>query len=317
MTNSPLISVIVPIYNVEEYIHQCVDSIIIQTYKNLEIILVNDGSPDNCGEICDDYALKDSRIKVIHKKNGGLSDARNAGLDIAKGEYIVFTDSDDFIHPQFVEILHTNIGDADMAFCDRLRYYENATEITRTDIITCPIEVFENDFLLKNFSTYRYSIVVVAWNKLYKSHIWDGLRYPVGKIHEDEFVIHHILDRCNKVVLCNKQMYYYRQRGDSIMGSVMSDSRFNNIIEYHEEREKFFMERKMYKEAKDTYNLKFKRYLMPAITNDSLILKKLLYSKIIYDRKLRLKLKIALILKKINSTFYTKLSKFRLDLLQK
>lgn len=315
MTNSPLISVIVPIYNVEEYIYQCVDSIVNQTYKNLEIILVNDGSPDNCGEICDDYALKDSRIKVIHKKNGGLSDARNVGLDNAQGEYILFTDSDDFIHPQFVECLYSNIGDADMAFCDLLPYYDNETEIKNSKITSCPLKVFEDDFLLKNISTYRSPIVIVAWNKLYKRHIWNDLRYPIGKIHEDEFVIHHILDKCKKVVLCDVQLYYYRQREDSIM-SNMTESRFINSIEFLVEREEFFLERKMYHEAIQSYNTKYARYLSPYITSKSPIFKKESFSKIISDRKLRWKLKVALILKKTNSKFYTKLAKLRRDLLQ-
>lgn len=112
----PLISIIVPVYKVEQFIHECVDSIIDQTYNHLEIILVNDGSPDRCGEICEEYAKQDHRIVVIHKENGGLSSARNAGLDICKGEYIAFIDSDDVIHPQFVELLYANIKEADLAF---------------------------------------------------------------------------------------------------------------------------------------------------------------------------------------------------------
>lgn len=310
MTNSPLISIIVPIYNVEEYIHQCVDSIINQTYTNLEIILVNDGSPDICGTICDDYALQDARVKVIHKTNGGLSDARNTGLDNAKGEYIVFTDSDDFIHPQFVECLYSNIGDADMAFCDLLPYYEDKTEINQSKITSCPTMVFEDDFLIKNIPTYRSPIVIVAWNKLYKRFIWDDLRYPVGKIHEDEFVIHHILDKCDKVILCDEQLYYYRQREDSIMG-VMSEERFINSIEFLEEREEFFLKKNMQKEAKDAHNSKYARYLNPYITNQSPIFKQVSPKSVLFDKRLRWKLKAALLVKKMNSDLYFRLIKLR------
>ena len=122
-----LISVVVPIYNVENYIKKCVDSILSQTYKNLEIILVDDGSPDNCPQICDEYAQKDNRIKVIHKENGGLSDARNAGIDISKGKFITFIDSDDYIEKDYVEVLYNSIKEnaSDMAIGSHKAIYDN------------------------------------------------------------------------------------------------------------------------------------------------------------------------------------------------
>lgn len=143
----PLISIIVPVYKVEQFIHECVDSIIDQTYNHLEIILVNDGSPDRCGEICEEYAKQDHRIVVIHKENGGLSSARNAGLDICKGEYIAFIDSDDVIHPQFVELLYANIKEADLAFCEMLGF-DSHLGITKEEKIE---DVLTKDLEIENY----------------------------------------------------------------------------------------------------------------------------------------------------------------------
>ena len=211
-----LISIIVPVYKVEKYLCKCVDSILSQTYKNIEVILVDDGSPDLCGKICDSYLKKDNRVKVIHKSNGGLSSARNAGIEIAKGEYIGFVDADDYIDSRMYEILHSAITkeSADMAVCELVmvdefgKYIEEKKEL-HNDIITGN-EKYNIMFLKWHF--------IVAWNKLYSRHIFDNLKYEVGKIHEDEFIIHKILGKCKRIVTVQDELYYYVQRNDSIMG---------------------------------------------------------------------------------------------------
>lgn len=216
---SDKISVIIPIYKVEKYLEKCVNSVMQQTYQNLEIILVDDGSPDNCPQICDELAKKDGRIKVIHKENGGLSSARNAGLDIAQGEYISFIDSDDYVDEHFIEKLYHRIvqDNSDMAFCTFVRVDENENPIysknnTNNDIITP--EQFWKLGIGKNL----WEVYVVSWNKLYKSEIWKNLRFPFGKCNEDEFVIKDVIAQCKKISVLSDALYYYLTRSDSIMG---------------------------------------------------------------------------------------------------
>lgn len=214
---NPLISVIVPIYNVEKYLARCVDSIVNQTYKNLEIILVNDGSPDLCHQMCDDYAEKDSRIKVVHKKNGGLSDARNAGMAVAKGEYISFIDSDDYVSDDFFECLLDvmNKENSDIAECSVVKLYEDNR-----------FDEFSDDLSVKTYDTQDAMSALIAenpfhqhvWNKLYKTELVRDIPYAVGKLNEDEFWTYQVFGRANKVSKLNKTMYYYFQRNSSIMG---------------------------------------------------------------------------------------------------
>lgn len=214
---NPLISVIVPIYNVEKYLARCVDSIVNQTYKNLEIILVDDGSPDRCPQMCDDYAEKDSRIKVVHKKNGGLSDARNAGIDVATGEYISFIDSDDYVSDDFFECLLDvmNKKNSDIAECSVVKLYEDNR-----------FDEFSDDLSVKTYDTQDAMSALIAenpfhqhvWNKLYKTELVKDIPYAVGKLNEDEFWTYQVFGRANKVARLNKTMYYYFQRSSSIMG---------------------------------------------------------------------------------------------------
>lgn len=214
---NPLISVIVPIYNVEKYLARCVDSIVNQTYKNLEIILVDDGSPDRCPQMCDDYAEKDSRIKVVHKKNGGLSDARNAGIAVATGEYISFIDSDDYVSDDFFECLLDvmNKENSDIAECSVVKFYEDNR-----------FDEFSDDLSVKTYDTQDAMSALIAenpfhqhvWNKLYKTELVKDIPYAVGKLNEDEFWTYRVFGRVNKVARLNKTMYYYFQRSSSIMG---------------------------------------------------------------------------------------------------
>lgn len=214
---NPLISVIVPIYNVEKYLARCIDSIVNQTYKNLEIILVDDGSPDRCPQMCDDYDEKDSRIKVVHKKNGGLSDARNAGIAVAKGEYISFIDSDDYVSDDFFECLLDvmNKENSDIAECSVVKLYEDNR-----------FDEFSDDLSVKTYDTQDAMSALIAenpfhqhvWNKLYKTELVKDIPYAVGKLNEDEFWTYQVFGRADKVSKLNKTMYYYFQRNSSIMG---------------------------------------------------------------------------------------------------
>lgn len=221
---SDLISVIVPIYKVEEYLDECVQSIVSQTYRNLEIILVDDGSPDNCPQMCDAWASKDSRIKVIHKENGGLSDARNAGLDIAKGDYIAFVDSDDWIAPEMYEVMLSAINKekADICSCKILSCYPGS----EVEVGAAEYTVGNSEEILSmiyNDTVYP----VAAYNKLYRKSCWSKLRFPVGKICEDAFTTYLLVDGADKIVHLPEPFYYYRIRPNSIMTASFSRKRMD------------------------------------------------------------------------------------------
>lgn len=209
------ISVIVPIYKVEKYLNRCIESIINQTYTNLEVILVDDGSPDNCPQICDEYAQIDERVKVIHKKNGGLSDARNAGLDIATGDYIVFIDSDDYIELNMIESMMDNMleNDTDLVVCN-IRYVFDDREYVK---YSKPDRILDKYEAMKEYI--KDGIVqAVAWNKLYKKNIIGNMRYKVGKTNEDEFFTYKVINNSQKIYYNSNAFYNYLQRGSSIMG---------------------------------------------------------------------------------------------------
>lgn len=231
-----LISIIVPVYAVEKYLERCVNSILNQTYGNIEVILVDDGSPDNCPMMCDDYALKDPRITVIHKKNGGLSDARNAGLAIARGSYVGFVDSDDFIKPTMYQKLYEAIknANADMSICmfDYVDETGNLIVSKNVQRIHFDAEVLKREQMFDRISHafvgYYYFIPVCS--KLYKKAVFDHIHFPAGVIHEDEFVIHHLIDRCNCVAVVAERLYEYVQRSDSIMHSdIFTTKRLNAV----------------------------------------------------------------------------------------
>lgn len=211
-----LISVIVPVYKVEPYLNKCVESIVKQTYKNLEIILVDDGSPDNCPVMCDEWAKKDSRVKVIHKQNGGLSDARNAGMEVATGRYISFVDSDDWVHCEFLERLYTAIQEtqSDISACDvKLVYTDEADSTDNRDFLVSthtPEQAMSTLFAGEAFRS-------VVWNKLYRRDLLSEEKFEVGRYHEDEFFTYRIIDKCDKLAYVDAQMYYYLQRENSIM----------------------------------------------------------------------------------------------------
>ncbi len=217
-----VVSIIVPVYNVEQYLRECVDSILSQSFTDFEVILVDDGSPDNCPKICDEYAEKDPRVKVIHKPNGGLSSARNAGLDIATGEFVGFVDSDDIIESEMYEKLVSAImkNDADICFCRVVAISETGDQQPNGKYFGIGSSVLEGyrvlEMLVKGgcgSSTYYESI----WNKLYRRKLFSNIRFPVGKRHEDAFVVHRIYDLCDRVAFIEDALYLYRLRSGSIM----------------------------------------------------------------------------------------------------
>ena len=218
-----VISVIVPVYNVEKYIRKCLDSIVSQTYSNLQIILIDDGSTDNSGIICDEYGKKDSRIQVIHQTNQGLSSARNKGLDIACGEYIGFVDSDDYIEPKMYELLHKNIikSNADICLCRSVAEDINGKTIKYSTEYHGTSTLNKEDMF--NFLSYnREPKYIVPFNKLYKSKIFERLRYVEGVIYEDERIITHIYEKCNRIALINNILYHYIVRPNSTIHQKMT-----------------------------------------------------------------------------------------------
>ena len=228
-----LVSIIVPIYKVEEYLEECISSIVNQTYKNIEIILVDDGSPDRCGIICDEWAQKDSRIRVIHKENGGVSDARNAGIDSAVGTYIACVDPDDFVSDDYISTLLESIGQADLCCCNYITFSETEEKTFAVkDMVITEKQYWE---LLSDDDLSQY--LIVPWNKLYRSEIWQNVRYPKGMVHEDRYVLPELLSKCNKIVCLSKPKYYYRYRPFSITTERLFKSECDDYLAFHHQLE--------------------------------------------------------------------------------
>lgn len=213
----PLISIIVPIYNVEEFLPKCIDSILKQTYENFELILVNDGSPDNCKEICMEYSQKDNRIIVINKENGGLSSARNAGIDYASGEYIGFVDSDDYIASDMYEVLLSNMlkEKVEISICGRYYVYGVKNVVKHRQNIYLKMSSEE---AIKKMNTFGY-YDVASWDKLYKKELFNGIRFPLNKLSEDWYTTYKLFDKAKSVIYDSTPKYYYRQRNQSITHS--------------------------------------------------------------------------------------------------
>jgi glycosyltransferase involved in cell wall biosynthesis len=230
--NKPIVSIVVPVYNVDEYISKCIDSLLSQTLKKIEIILVDDGSTDLSGKICDEYALKDNRIKVIHKENNGLSSARNSGLAIANGDYIGFVDSDDWVKEDMFEFLYKNIMtyDADISVCGHFI----------VDGVT--VEPIRNDGEIKILNhTEALSAILLddeinsfAWDKLYKRKLFVDLYYPVGRRFEDIAFTYLVFNRSKRVVQTNVSKYYYVRRSDSICLKINPLNQLHNFYGFHE-----------------------------------------------------------------------------------
>lgn len=221
MDNNYLISIIIPVYKVEEYLRQCLDSIVNQTYRNLEIILVDDGSPDSCGKICDEYAQKDARFKVLHKENGGLSDARNAGLDIFQGDYLMFIDSDDWVDPDFCEkaltyALRYNVSC--VAFGVKNIVDGKCAFYTKTDIV----KKMSSEEILKHALMEAFPLEYVC-NKIFSKNIIKHIRFPKGYLYEDMAVTYQLLHRAKDVLIIPDCTYNYRcSRPGQITGASLN-----------------------------------------------------------------------------------------------
>lgn len=218
MASKSMISIIVPVYKVEPYLDKCVRSIVEQTYADLEIILVDDGSPDNCPAMCDAWAEKDSRIKVIHKKNGGLSDARNAGTEAASGEYILFVDSDDWIAPEMCGFMlaRMNETNSDIVSCDAVRVWDDSTPQRKMMRDNEPHVLDRTEAMRALIQS--TCLIMTVWNKLYKAQIVKKIPFEKGKIHEDEIWSWQAIGAATRVATVSEAFYYYRQRADGIMG---------------------------------------------------------------------------------------------------
>ena len=232
MCDTPEISIIVPVYNVEKYLNKCVDSILNQTFTDFELILVDDESPDNCGNICEEYAKQDSRVKVIHKKNGGLSSARNAGIDIARGKFLGFVDSDDYIAPDMYETLYNNIlkDDADISVCGIYDCYENKVSVSYNSLENFTVDKLQAFKLLLEGKKIAGSIC----NKLIKRDIIKDIRFPVGRLYEDAFFTNSLIQVVNTVTVTTAPKYYYMHRQNSIT-TVKFNCKLMDIIDAYTE----------------------------------------------------------------------------------
>lgn len=233
-----LISVIVPVYNVEQYLEKCVNSITNQTYRNLEIILVDDGSTDNSGKICDHLAKNDSRIKVIHKKNGGVAEARNFGIDVATGENISFIDSDDYINSKYFEILYKAMvaNNAEIVICDYIKFEEDK-EIKTSINENCKIVSHDKYSIFSDYYNmgHKHEKIAVPWGKVYKTKLFKNIRYPVGAKAEDELTQYKIFDKSQKTIEIKEKLYYYLRRNASLSSDWYTKPRIYMVNAFYEE----------------------------------------------------------------------------------
>ena len=288
----PTISVIVPVYKVEKSIHRCVDSILGQTFRDFELILVDDGSPDNCGAICDEYAAKDSRVVVIHQENGGLSAARNAGIDWAfansDSQWLTFIDSDDWVHMEYLQRLF----DAAREYCVKVSACKllHTTEfsITQDRLIEKKISVMkpEDFFCLDDIEVPRISACV----KIYSKELFKDIRYPIGLLNEDLYITHRILFQCKSIAFDDNALYYYYARDNSIMHTEWTPKRLDEMIGYRQIL-CFFKEEGYLRAWKQALRLYFRRTLYQS--TDLIKQKNNQYDK--YLRKFRWRLKYMLI----------------------
>lgn len=237
------VSIIVPVYNVEKYLNKCLNSIICQTYKNIEIIVVNDGSTDDSYSIMEDWKRKDNRVKIYSKENGGLSDARNFGVKKSSGNYLMFIDSDDYIDNKMVEIMYKDIklNNSDFCFCNIYYQYDDHKKIA-VDIKN-QSRTFSGKGKFSFLFDLHKKISVMACNKMYRKSLFDGITYPLNKLNEDEYVIYDLINKSNVISYISKPLYYYYQRGNSIMHKFNS-KRFE-VFDLLENRTKKFESEKL------------------------------------------------------------------------
>ena len=228
-----LVSIVVPVFNVEKYLSSCIESILRQTLRDFELILVNDGSTDGCGEICEQYTRQDCRVRVIHKTNGGLADARNAGIKAASAQWIAFIDSDDVINPFMFEIM-INAGNRfnTPIVCCRFHHFKDDCDILN-EMTNSSSDVACNPRILQGMSMFEWYLqssgADSACNKIYRRDLFEGISFPVGKINEDSFTTYKLLDKAQQICILQNQFYYYRNRPNSIMRSNFSVRRLDAV----------------------------------------------------------------------------------------
>ncbi|MGM5693734.1 glycosyltransferase family 2 protein [Streptococcus suis] len=236
-----IVSIIVPIYNVEKYLSKCIESILKQTYEDIEILLVNDGSTDNSEFICLEFANKDNRIRYFKKENGGLSDARNYGIDRAKGNYLVFVDSDDFLESEFVEqLFRAIVRENAMVAITGYDRVDAQGHFLRTERLSTNKSILAGRDICKKMLEAEGHRFVVVWNKLYKKELFDCHRFENGKLHEDEYFTYRLLYDLEKVAIVQDCLYHYVERENSITTSNMTEHRFRCLIEFQNERMCFY-----------------------------------------------------------------------------
>ena len=300
------ISVIIPVYKVEKYLKKCVESVINQTYTNLEIILVDDGSPDKCPSICDYFEEKDKRIKVIHKVNGGLSDARNYGIKEATGHWITFIDSDDYVAADYIEYLYELVmtNNADISIVLPQIFYEGK-DVSYAKKNKEKILQFDKNSALK-IMLYQKEFDTSAWGKLYKRSLFKNIEFPKGKIYEDISTVYKAILKSNKITFSNQKKYFYLKRKDSIMGQKFKSADMDYV----------YQAREMYNGIKKLNNNTLEQAARCRYLNANFsILKKIKFSKnnkkyiyeignnikklrknIIIDKNVRFKTKLAVIM---------------------
>lgn len=273
-----LITIIIPIYQVEKYLRKCLDSVLNQTYKNLEIILIDDGSKDNSSQICEEYKKKDTRIKVIHKNNEGTAEARNDGLKIATGKYIGFVDSDDYIKSDMYQILHENMikTNADISICNMIQVKENSN-IDSIENITNKQNLIQYNkeealkLLIENEIIKSY-----PWDKLFKKEILEGIQFPKGKKMEDLAIMYKILEKATNIVYTDKIEYYYLQRSNSTLGNI-NLKLTEDLWYFITERYQYMMQH--YPELKETLDLDRVKYILIYHKNFCIINEKQKYNQ--------------------------------------
>lgn len=299
----PLISVIIPIYKVEAHLRPCVDSVLSQSYANLEVILVNDGSPDNCRIICDEYAEKDQRVTVIHKQNGGLSDARNCGLDIATGDYIAFVDGDDILHIDFLASLYQNLvaTNCDISFC-RFQPFKDGEEfvVPKRSEAQDGIRVLSGLQMMNTFydeSWFPRNIVV--WNKLYKASVFQQLRFPKGRLHEDAYIFPDLYGEPIQVVYTDVVLLGYRVRNASIMSNPFTDLHLQSWVEIYDRHQQIYAQRGWRSLLKELDKNRRRKYFSFFVNGSSTAAKSLIspkmFFKLLLDKDIHWKKRAVLI----------------------
>jgi glycosyltransferase involved in cell wall biosynthesis len=298
---NPLISIIVPVYNVELYLAECINSLLIQTYKNIEIILVNDGSTDKSSFICKQYEKRSSNIILINNSNKGLSAARNEGIQHAQGDYIIFVDSDDIIHKDYLKILFDLISDADISVCE-VKNFSEKNPIIDENLNFQIYPALTGDEFNEHLYQHKFGrLAILVTNKLYKKDLWDEIEFPLNRFHEDCFTIYKVTDKAKKIVITDKPLYYYRKRA----GSITFNRTLKSVIDEYEaisQQINFFKTKNQLNIVKNANRSRKNLFLDKSVTNHWIIWKEYTIFNILQD-DIRTKTKVKLIAKKIKSYF--------------